>query len=644
MCGIAGFVVSGQGRVDRTTLKRMCDRLQHRGPDAYGAYCDDRVALGHRRLSIIDVSGGDQPIGNEDGTIQVVFNGEIYNYQDLKRELAGKGHRFATNSDTEVLVHLYEEVGERLPQFLNGMFAFAIWDSRRGELFLARDRMGKKPLYYSLNVPGLWVCFASELKALTILPGFDAAVNSQAVADFLCFSYVPDPDTIYRSANKLAPGHSLTITPDGNRPRRYWAPEMSIGRESSLPAIAGELSSVAANAVTCRMISEVPLGAFLSGGIDSSAVVALMARATSDPVSTFSIGFTTKSLDERSYARTVAEKYGTHHREFEVSPQISDVLDMLVEHYDEPFGDASAIPTLYLSRLTRQHVTVALSGDGADEVFGGYMRYQYCAFDERLRALFPKWFRDSIVKVGARYYPSLGFAPRVFRAKSLLTRLSQELADGYFKWMSAFPGDTADNVYSEDLKRELNGYSARRRFTRRFEAVAHLSPLQQMQAVDMDTYLPGDILVKVDRASMAYSLEARCPWLDHRLVELANRLPVALKIRAGQGKYAFRSAMAELLPQQTLARKKMGFAVPLAQWFRTSLRSVFEAMVFRPEMEAYVSMPEVRRLWLRHQSGAEDNAPKLWNILMLALWDSRHLRQEFTSTSEALLMRTPQLA
>jgi asparagine synthase (glutamine-hydrolysing) len=391
MCGIAGFLTDGSS-ANPALLKRMCDRLVHRGPDDEGYHIQGPLGLGFRRLSIIDVSGGHQPLSNEDGTVTVAFNGEIYNYLELRKGLVERGHRFATSSDTEVLVHLYEEVGERLPEYLNGMFAFAIADSRTGELFLARDRTGKKPLYYSTSVPSLRLCFASELKALVALPDFPGQVNASSVADFLALSYVPEWATIYTGASKLPPGHSLTVGRGGLRLRRYWRACFE-ERSRNVAGAIEELQSLAQDAVKRRMISDVPLGAFLSGGVDSSAVVGMMAEQSSLPVKTFSIGFTSKAFDELEYARLAARMHGTEHHEEVVSPSIHDVLDELCHQFDEPFGDSSAIPTLSLARMTRRHVTVALSGDGADEVFGGYRRYRFGVLEERIREKFPEVWR-----------------------------------------------------------------------------------------------------------------------------------------------------------------------------------------------------------------------------------------------------------
>lgn len=624
MCGIAGFVSAPGATADRALLRRMCDRLLHRGPDAYGEYCQGPVALGHRRLSIIDLSGGAQPMGNEDGALQVIFNGEIYNFQELREELAAKGHRFATRSDTEVLVHLYEEEGERMPERLNGMYAFAIWDSRKQELFLVRDRLGKKPLYYAFDVSGRRVAFASELKPFLELPGFTPKVNHKAVADFLCYSYVPDPETIYEGIWKLEPGHSLLVSFTGHRKRCYWRPQFGADASMTFASAVEQIRELANDSVRRRMMSDVPLGAFLSGGVDSSAVTGVMSRQATGRVKTFSIGFDDKRFDELEFARVAAKHNQTEHYEEVVTPSIHEMLDRLTEHFDEPFGDDSAVPSLYLARMTRKYVTVALSGDGADELFGGYRRYRFGVLEERLREKFPQFFRKTVIRTAGRLYPKFDYLPQVFRAKTLLTNLSQEIGDAYFTTMTAFRDQGLEELLSDGLRSELAGYSPRQAYRARFEAVRHLDPLEQMQSVDFDTYLPGDILVKADRATMAYSIESRSPWLDYRLAELACRIPASMKIHGAIGKHVFKEAMSEYVPRQLIDRTKMGFSSPLASWFRSSLKPVFEVSVLADGVGGLVSVPVVRKLWQEHQSGVSNHGKKLWNLLMLGLWHGKY--------------------
>ncbi len=622
MCGIAGLFTHGPP-ADSLVLQRMCTRMVHRGPDDDGYYLDGPLGLGFRRLSIIDTAGGHQPLGNEDGSVQVVFNGEIYNFRELREGLVRRGHRFSTESDTEVLVHLYEEAGEKLPTLLNGMFAFAIWDAPRKRLFLARDRTGKKPLYYSTAIPGYRFCFSSELKALTVLPGFPDEVNPHSAADFLALSYVPDWASIYKHVSKLPAGHSMSVDASGIRVQRYWSVEFA-PRPRRLEDATEELRELARDSVRRRMLSDVPLGAFLSGGVDSSAAVGMMAEAATEPVKTFSIGFTSKEFDELAFARLTAGMHHTDHHEEVVTPSIHDELDEFTDQFDEPFGDSSAIPTLCLSRMTRKHVTVALSGDGADEVFGGYRRYYYGALEQRLREQVPAAWRSVVFRTAGRWYPRLDFMPQVFRAKSLLTNLAEATGDAYFNSMTVFRDASLTRVLSPEMRESLADYTPRQRFHDLFQRVSHLGALEQMQAVDFETYLPGDILVKSDRATMRHSLEARSPWLDHRIIEFAATLPTNFKLRGRVGKYIFKRAVAQHIPDEIRLRRKMGFSVPLAEWLRTSLRSTFESVVLDPSMAQYLSLDEVRRLWLEHQSGWHNHDRKLWNLLMLAGWRARY--------------------
>jgi asparagine synthase (glutamine-hydrolysing) len=629
MCGIAGYLRAEDSSLERQFLRPMCDRIVYRGPDGYGEYFSPDVALGHRRLSIVDVEGGAQPLANEDGSIQVIFNGEIYNHRELREQLLARGHRLRTASDTEVLVHLYEEYGERMPELLNGMFAFAIWDQPRKRLFLARDRFGEKPLYYSTAVPGLRVCFASELKALTLLPGVDRAIRPEAIPEFLCHGYIADPATIYQQFERLTPGSSLTVDWKEIKRRTYWAPAFDVASGRSYAASTAKVAELAAQAVESRLMSDVPLGAFLSGGLDSSAVVASMSqlglRIGSQPVRTFSIGFDDETFDETRYARLVAERHHTTHSELIVHANLPAMLDLCLEHYDEPFGDSSAIPTLALARFARQSVTVALSGDGADEVFGGYARYAN-VISAALKELLPLRF----ARYAGEFAWSYDNLPQLFASGSAKDKLNRSVVEHYFHWTSATDEERMFKLLAPDLKGQLDGYTPAGKLADRFAKQRALPLLHQMQAVDMETYLPGDILVKVDRASMAFSLESRAPWLDHRLTEYAGTLPQVFKMKRGIGKRIMRSAFASLLPEATLKRSKMGFGPPLANWLRTSLKPVFEEYVFRPEMAKYLSLPAVAELWAEHQSGANDyRIWILWNILMLARWDARYRRDSF---------------
>lgn len=620
MCGIAGFLNRGGRPAELAPLRRMTERLAHRGPDGSGYFMDGPLGLGHRRLSIIDVAGGHQPLGNEDGRLQVVFNGEIYNYLDLREDLERRGHRFATRSDTEVLVHLYEEVGGRLPEHLNGMFAFAIWDARARELFLARDRFGKKPIYYTSAAPELAFAFASELKALLEIDGLPRRVHRESVAGFLAFGYVPEPDAMIEGIQKLPAGCSLTVRADGAAapPRRYWQLNFEPGAEKNLGESIEALDRLALDAVRRRLMSEVPLGAFLSGGVDSSAVVAYMSECKA-AVRTFSIGFDVAQFDETSHARAVAGRYQTGHREQTVTPEIGAILPVFAEHFDEPFGDASAIPTLFLARMTRESVTVALSGDGADEVFAGYRRYRFGAAEERVRRLLPGRHARALAGRLGDIYPKFDYLPRVFRAKTTLQNLALDLGGAYYSSMTIF----RDAALQAILAPEFRGQDPRPGYCRRFARFAHLPPLEQMQAVDFETYLPGDILVKADRATMAYSLESRSPWLDYRIANLAARLPPGWLLKGMQGKWIFKRMLERRLPRDILYRPKMGFVVPLAEWFRGPLGPALESLLPRePEL---IDPAEARRLLTQHATGLHDHSRKLWNVFVLLLWQRRHL-------------------
>ena len=626
MCGIAGFVTNGNGQPDAALLRAMCDRIAHRGPDGYGEFLDERAALGHRRLSIIDLEGGAQPMGNEDGSLQVIFNGEIYNYLELKKDLAARGHVFATRSDTEVLVHLYEEVGERLPEHLNGMFALAIWDRRKSELFLARDRFGKKPLYVTFGAPGCRVAFASELKALTALPGLDLEIRPESVADFLAFSYVPEPHTIYKRVEKLEAGGSLLVAGSRENRRRYWrlSFDPAPGAPRRIEEAQERLDEIASDSVRRRLMSDVPLGAFLSGGVDSSAVVSYMSRHAPGRVKTFSIGFTNEAFNETGYARTVARQYETEHFERTVTPDISEMLPVLVKHFDEPFGDSSAVPTLYLSRMTRERVTVALAGDGADELLGGYRRHWLGVVEARGRAALPGALRRPVFSFLGRMWPKFDYLPQPMRFKTTFQNLGVDLPDAYFTTMTTFRDEALRTALAPELNASLNGYDPREGWRDRFSRYAHLPALLQMQAIDVETYLPGDILVKADRATMAYSLEGRAPWMDYRMGELVSPLPPEWKLKGRQGKYFFKRMLSDRLPGDVLWRPKMGFAVPLASWFRTSLKERFEREVIAAGPAHLLRREEASRLWGEHQSGLHDHSRKLWNLLMLAAWWSEH--------------------
>jgi asparagine synthase (glutamine-hydrolysing) len=620
MCGIAGiFDYGGRGEIDRALLSRMTGILGHRGPDGDGFYYAPGLGLGHRRLSIIDLAGGDQPLFNEDGTICVVFNGEIYNFPSLIVELTGLGHVFRTRCDTEVIVHAWEEWGEACLERFNGMFAFALWDGRREELFLARDRLGEKPLYYSLTTDGRLV-FGSELKSILCSPDIDRRLDPQAVEEFFAYGYIPDPRSIYCGVRKLAPAHCLLVRRDQPppEPRAYWDARFRDSIRVSRAEVEEELISRLRASVRMRMIADVPLGAFLSGGVDSSAVVAMMASSKADPVSTFSISFGARGWDESAYAAQIAERYGTDHHVRAADPNSFDLLDRLATIYDEPFGDSSAMPTFRVCAMARENVTVALSGDGGDEVFAGYRRYRWHCFEERVRRVLPGTLRGPVFGLLGAIYPKLDWAPRPLRAKATLEELARDTVGAYFSSVSICHDDLRRRLFSPGLRRDLQGYNATEVLQRHMMRSDSDDPLWQVQYADFKTYLPGDILTKVDRASMANSLEVRVPLLDHTLVEWAARLPSHLKLRGREGKYIFKSALEPYVPDEILYRPKQGFAVPLAAWFRGPLRQRLRETLGGPSLResGLFEMAAIDALVEQHQSGERDHSAALWTLSM----------------------------
>lgn len=619
MCGLVGIFASrGQGPVDRALLRRMNDRILHRGPDGDGEFFGPGIGLGHRRLAIIDVGGGHQPLFNEDGSVVVVFNGEIYNYQGLVTELEACGHAFHTRSDTEVIVHAWEEWGPDCVTRFRGMFAFALWDANRETLFIARDRLGKKPLYYAGLSDGTLV-FGSELKALLAHPGVATDLDPLAVDDYFAYGYVPDPRSIYRAVAKLPAAHRLVWRRGGEmKIDEYWRLRMDPGMEKAGQDYCEELRDRLAEAVRLRLISDVPLGAFLSGGVDSSGIVALMARQSDRAAKTFSISFGDKEFDESAYARMVADRYHTDHLARTVSPDCFDLIDRLAAIYDEPFGDSSALPTFRVCAMAREGVTVALSGDGGDELFGGYRRYAWHCREERLRALLPSGLRKPLFGLLGQVYPKLDWAPKVLRAKTTFQELGLDSAEGYFHTLTALSDDLRAALYSPAFKRMLQGYHPAQVVGRHMAAAGTDDPLLQAQYADMKTWLSGRMLVKVDRASMANSLEVRSPLLDHDLAEWAARLPPDLKLQGGEGKYVLKRALEPLVPHDVLYRPKRGFSIPIARWFRGPLRGRLREAVEGPALAAtgFFDMAVLTRMVDQHQSGQRDHSAALWVVLM----------------------------
>lgn len=620
MCGIVGiFDTRGERPVDRDLLHRMNESQHHRGPDEGGLHVEPGVGLGHRRLSIIDLATGQQPLFNEDGSVVIVFNGEVYNFQSLVPELQALGHTFRTRSDTEVVVHAWEAWGERCVERLRGMFAFAIWDRNHCQLFLARDRLGVKPLYYAL-LPDGHLVFGSELKALTTHPGLPRAIDPRAIEDYFAFGYVPEPKTIFAGARKLPPGHTLLLGRNAAlpAPREYWdVPFRPVGPLTDAEA-GHELIERLREATRVRLISEVPLGAFLSGGVDSSAVVAMMAQLSERPVQTCSIAFTDPKFDEAVYARQVSDLLKTDHYVEQVDPDDFGLVDQLAALYDEPYADSSAIPTYRVCELARKRVTVALSGDAGDEDLAGYRRYKWHMNEERVRRLFPDAFRRAVFGTLGELYPKLDWAPRIFRAKTTFQGIARDSVNAYFHTISILRDDFRERLFTPKFRQELQGYRAIEVMRGHAARSPTEDPLALVQYLDYKTYLPGDILTKVDRASMAHALEVRGPFLDTELIEWISGLPAAMKLRNQEGKYILKKALEPLLPHEILYRQKMGFAVPLAAWFRGPLKQKVRDTLLGDGLAAtgYFEPKVLEHLVTQHQAGLRDYSAPIWTLLM----------------------------
>ncbi len=644
MCGIAGGVWGqDDAGLSQECLRRMTDALVHRGPDDQGHWIsnshrrmetvDQRwsagVGLGFRRLSIIDLETGRQPMSNESGSVRIVFNGEIYNYRELRHRLEGSGHQFSTHSDTETIVHLYEDLGVKAFSHLNGMFAIALWDAEHDRLILARDRLGKKPLFYWHN--GSQLYFASELKALVTVPGFPKELDAGAIDAYLTYQYIPHPLSVYQGVKKLAPGHLLVYERGQVHTERYWDIDWSADRSISEFDAAARLKELLDDAIRLRLRSDVPLGAFLSGGIDSSLIVTLAQKHLSEPIRTFSIGFSEADHDETAFAQMVADHAGTRHERFEVQPDALDIVDRLAEAYDEPFSDSSAVPTWYLCEMTRRSVTVALSGDGGDELFGGYDRYRALQLSEQLQRWLPigtirnAWWLKRLPDSSARR----SFLRRVRR---FCEALGQSASDRYMNWIQIFGEAQRLDLYKEDWVARLPDRDPVDVLTQAWRHALYdaegksrkppRDPMSCAMAADLQTYLPCDLMTKVDIASMAHSLEARQPFLDYRLVEWAASLPVTLKMRSGRGKWLLYQTYRELLPQAIWNRPKMGFGVPIAKWFRTSLRDrTYDALLGSDaRCHAFLRPEAIRALVDEHMQGRANQAYRLWNLLILELW------------------------
>ncbi len=620
MCGISGIFDFREARpIDEQALRAMNDVQRHRGPDDEGFHIEPGIGLGHRRLSIIDLSTGHQPIYNEDDSVAVVYNGEIYNFMELRRELEGHGHRFRTRTDTEVIAHGWEQWGRECVRRFRGMFALALWDRNRRELFLARDRLGKKPLYYAVLGDGRLI-FGSELKALLRHGGVRRDIDPCAVEEYFSLGYVADPRCILSSVRKLPAATTLVVGRTGGVPEpvSYW--DVSFARPSPAEEeeVVGALLARLEEAVRLRMIADVPVGAFLSGGVDSSGVVAMMARASAQPVNTCSISFGDPAFNESAQAQRVAEALHTRHFVERVDPDDFSLVDRLAAIYDEPFADSSALPTYRVCELARKHVKVALSGDGGDEVFAGYRRYRWHMREERVRGLVPSSLRRPLFGLLGSIYPKADWAPRVFRAKATLESLARSSVEAYFDSIAISGRRIRERLFSGRQRSALQGYSALDIFRRHERELDGVHRLSQIQYIDIKTYLVGDILTKVDRASMAHSLEVRVPILDHVFVEWAAGLPPDLKLRRGEGKYVFKKAVATQVPRDVVYRPKMGFAVPLARWFRAELREHVRGRLLDGSLAdtGIFDMATVGTLVSQHQSGLRDHSAVLWSLLI----------------------------
>ncbi len=636
MCGITGiFNYSGGFPVTKDLVHRMCETIVHRGPDSEGVYTGSsgtaQIGLGIRRLAIIDLDTGNQPIHNEDQTIWVVLNGEIYNYQDLRAHLAGK-HSFSTRSDTEVIVHLYEDYGEKCVDYLRGMFAFALWDGRAGKLFIARDRLGKKPLYY-LPYRGA-LLFGSEIKSILAALPSTPETNLQALDYYLTYQYIPSPQTIFKDVHALSPAHVLTCGPDGSRDvRRYWQLDFRRKTDLSFPDACERMKELLAESTRLRMISDVPLGAFLSGGHDSSIIVGLMSGIASQPVKTFSIGFEEDDFSELPYARLAAKHFGTEHHEFILKPNFIDILPKIVWHYGQPFADSSSMPSYLVSRETRGHVTVALNGDGGDEAFGGYLRYKamkgslYFSLPFRLMG---KKMTNLVASMVPHTETTRG--RNMFRYMSrLVSALAEPPETRNIYWHCFFTGEAKKELYSDTMHNALtrDAFDYMRSI---FENARAGDVMDRTMFTDIHAYLPECLLVKMDVASMAASLEARSPFLDHKVMEFSATLPSRWKVHGLTTKYIMKKTFDPMLPPEITRRGKMGFGIPVGRWFRTEWKDYFREMALSEKAvnRGYFNRKYLERLFNEHTQGVRDHGYRMWALLVLELWHRIYIDRDIT--------------
>jgi len=626
MCGIAGFTQFDHQFGSEKSLEIMGNAIIHRGPDSGGVYLKDKIGFCHRRLSIIDLSeSGNQPMVSHDGCYIIVFNGEIYNFLSLRKELEKQNYPFKTHTDTEVLLALYEQIGKDVLTKINGMFAFAIWDTKKQSLFIARDRIGKKPLYYYRQEND--IVFASELKAMLTLPEIPRNIRVDALYDFFAYQYIPDPKTIFEDIYKLEPGHYLEITENTFKKTKYWDISFSKQSKHNELHIKKELQQLLFDCTKDRMISDVPLGAFLSGGVDSSGIVALMTKNSISPVTTCSIGFDIEQFNETEFANYVAKQYNTNHHELTVHQNVKDSLEKIVSFFDEPFADPSLVPTFYVSELARQKVTVAIAGDGGDEVFAGYEKYTTDNIENNLRKLFPNIIRTTLFPFVASILEKFSNT-YCKKGGSLLRSLSMDPALGFYISNSQITDGLWQSIISDETKNKIGSYHPSQITTDYYDQCDGIDHLSRILYTDMKTYLPGSILVKVDRMSMANSLEVRAPILDYKLIEFAATLPSSLKYNKGQKKYILKEAFSDLLPDEILYRKKMGFSVPLADWLRNEIKPLAERKLFNSSggLCDYFKVNDIKKLWDQHQSGKRDFSIPLWSMLMFQMWWDNYMQ------------------
>ena len=635
MCGICGKVSSNTNtNINEDLIRKMCSVLTHRGPDDEGVYVSPssypsprrregiRVGLGHRRLSIIDLSpAGHQPMSNEDGSLWIVMNGEIYNFPELREVLEKKGHVFKSHSDTEVLLHLYEDRGVDCLVELRGMFAFAIWDAKRERLFIARDRVGKKPLHYIFRNNTL--IFASEMKALLKDPEVSTEVNRPAISDYLTYGYIPTPETIFNNIMKLPPAHFMLYEKGNIRIQKYWQLDFSKKIKLSEPEYCERIMELLEEATRIRLISDVPLGAFLSGGIDSSAVVYIMSKFTSDPVKTFSIGFEEETHSELKYAKVIADRFKTDHHEYIVKPDAIELLPKLVWNYNEPYADSSALPSYYVAKMTRQKVKVALNGDGGDEGFGGYERFMAARFAEVIRRRLPNGFRKFVLKPVARRIPeSLKYNNFFTKLKRFVLMAERPYSERHYNWMSIFRDKEKEDLFTDEFKKETGNRHSFFYLNNAFQECASKDIVDLVMSTDFKTYLLDDLLVKMDIATMSNSLEGRSPFLDHKLLEFAASVPSDVKIKGRRLKYILKKSLRGKLPDEILSRGKMGFGIPVDSWFRNELRNYSYDILMSQSFikRGYFKREAIGRLLEDHVRARANNGARIWALVNLELW------------------------